>query len=129
MLKERDTALANLKKQAIDQHQAMTQQINVLQEQLAEKDTLLAGQGGESPGAGSSPDGGQQLLAEKARADKLAENLTKIMVLQQKAIEKHRKEAERLARELHALAAGIQMLGQSLGDQASEMSSAVAGDK
>jgi DNA-binding response OmpR family regulator len=122
MLKERDTALANLKKQAIDQHQAMTQQINHLQAQLAEKDTLLAGQGGESSDTGSSPDG-------KAQADKLAENLTKIIVLQQKAIEKHRKEAERLARELHALAAGIQMLGQSLGDQASEMSSAVAGEE
>jgi DNA-binding response OmpR family regulator len=129
MLKERDTALANLKKQAIDQHQTMTQQINQLQAKLAEKDAQTAGQGGAPPQTGSSPDGGQDLLAEKAQAVKLAENLTKIIVLQQKAIVQHRKEAERLARELHALAAGIQMLGQSLGDQASEMSSAVAGEE
>ncbi len=129
MLKERDTALANLKKQAIDQHQAMTQQINQLQAQLAEKDALIANQGGAPPESGSSPDGGRDLLAEKAQADKLVENLTKIIALQQKAIEKHRKEAERLARELHALAAGIQMLGQSLGDQASDMSSTVAGEE
>jgi hypothetical protein len=57
------------------------------------------------------------------------ENLTRIMVAQQKAIGKQCKEAERLARELHALAAGIQMLGQSLSDQASEISSALAGEE
>ena len=65
------------------------------------------------------------ITADKAQADKLIKNLTKIIAVQQKAIEKHREEAERLARELHVLAAGIQMLGQSLGDQAGEMSSVV----
>ena len=129
LLKERDTALANLKKQTIAQHQAMSQQISQLQAQLAEKDAVVAGQRGQPTESGSTPDGGQDLLAEKVQVDKLVENLTKIIAVQHKAIEKHRKEAERLARELHALAAGIQMLGQSLGDQASEMSSVVTGEK
>ncbi len=125
LLKERDAALSNLKKQTITQHQAMSQRISHLQAQLAEKDALIASLRPQSPGAGTAPDGQQDLVAEKAQADKLVENLKKIIVGQQKAIQKHRQEAERLARELHALAAGIQMLGQSLDDQASEMSSVV----
>jgi DNA-binding response OmpR family regulator/uncharacterized coiled-coil protein SlyX len=129
LLKERDTALANLKKQSLAQHQAMSRQISQLQAQLAEKDALVASQRGHSPDSGSTREGQGDLLAEKAQADKLVENLNRIIAVQQKAIEKHRKEAERLARELHALAAGIQMLGQNLGDQASEMSSVAAGEE
>ncbi len=125
LLKERDAALSNLKKQTITQHQAMSQQISYLQAQLAEKDALIASLRAQSPGASPTLDGQQDLMAEKAQADKLIENLKKIIVGQEKAIQKHRQEAERLARELHALAAGIQMLGQSLDDQASEMSSVV----
>jgi len=125
LLKERDTALANLKKQTITQHQAMSQQISYLKAQLAEKDELIASLRAQSPGTGTAADGQQDIVAEKAQADKLVENLKKVIVGQQKAIEKHRQEAERLARELHALAAGIQMLGQGLDDQASEMSSVV----
>lgn len=135
LLKERDTALATIKKQTIAQHQAMTQQINHLQTQLAEKDAVLAGLKGLPAESGRASDGQGDggdlaaLRAEKARTDKLVENLTRIIGAQQKAIEKHRKEAERLARELHALAAGIQMLGQSLSDQAGEMSSALVGEE
>jgi DNA-binding response OmpR family regulator len=129
LLKERDTALANLKKQTLAQHQAMSQQISKLQAQLAEKDALEADQQGRPPDPGPTREGQGDLLAEKAQADKLVESLTRIIAVQQKAIEKHRKEAERLARELHALAAGIQMLGQKLGDQAGEMSSVVAGEE
>ena len=125
LLRERDTALANLKKQTINQHQAMSQQISYLKAQLAEKDELITSLRSQSPGADTAPDGQQDLVAEKAQADKLVKNLKKVIVGQQKAIEKHRQEAERLARELHALAAGIQMLGQGLDDRASEMSSVV----
>jgi DNA-binding response OmpR family regulator len=135
LLKERDATLATIKKQTIAQHQAMTQQINHLQAQLAEKDALLADLKGLPAESGQAPDGQgdgadlSALRAEKARTDKLVESLTRIIGTQQKAIEKHRKEAERLARELHALAAGIQMLGQSLSDQAGEMSSALVGEE
>lgn len=125
LLKERDAALSNLKKQTITQHQAMSQQINYLKAQLAEKDALIASLRPQSPGAGTAHDGQQDLAAEKAQTDKLVESLKKIIERQQKAIQKHRGEAERLARELHALAAGIQMLGQNLDDQASEISSVV----
>ncbi len=125
LLKERDTALATLKKQTITQHQAMSQQINLLRAQLAEKEAIIASLRAQSPGAGRDPDEQRDLVAEKAQADKLVESLKKVIVGQQKAIEKHRQEAERLARELHALAAGIQMLGQGLDDQAGKMSSVV----
>jgi DNA-binding response OmpR family regulator len=125
LLKERDTALATLKKQTITQHQAMSQQINLLRAQLAEKDAIITSLRAQSPGASRDPDEQRNLVAEKAQADKLVESLKKVIIGQQKAIEKHRREAERLARELHALAAGIQMLGQGLDDQAGEMSSVV----
>lgn len=125
LLKERDAALSNLKKQTITQHQAMSQQISYLKAQLAEKDALIASLRTQSPGTGTAPDGHQDLAAEKAQADKLVESLKKIIERQQKAVQKNRGEAERLARELHALAAGIQMLGQNLDDQASEISSVV----
>jgi len=134
LLKERDVALANLKKQTIAQRQVIGQQINHLQTQLAEKEDIIASLQGQLQEAGQTPDGQSEssdlsaLRAEKARADKLVKDLTKIIAVQQNAIEKHREEAERLARELHALAAGIQMLGQRLGDQVSEMSS-VAGEE
>jgi len=126
LLKERDAALVNLKKQTIAQHQAMSQQISHLQAQLAEKETLIASLHGQIGGDGR-PESSDlaAIAADKAQADKLIKNLTKIIAVQQKAIEKHREEAERLARELHVLAAGIQMLSQSLGDQADEMSSVV----
>ena len=130
LLKERDAALATIKKQTIAQHQAMTQQINHLQAQIAEKEAALAGLTGQLAGSGQQDGGDLSALgAERARADKLVENLTRIIAAQQKAIEKQRKEAERLARELHALAAGVQMLGQSLSDQAGEMSSALVGEE
>jgi DNA-binding response OmpR family regulator len=135
LLKERDATLATIKKQTIAQHQAMTQQINHLQSQLAEKEATLASLKGQSAEFEQAPDGQRDggdlsaLRAEKARADKLVENLTRIIGAQQKAIEKHREEAERLARELHALAAGIQMLGQSLSDHAGEVSSALASEE
>jgi hypothetical protein len=126
LVKERETALTNLKKQTIAQHQAMSQQIGHLQAQLAEKETLIASLQGQIGGDGQPGTSDlAAVVADKAQADKLIKNLTKIIAVQQKAIEKHREEAERLARELHVLAAGIQMLGQSLGDQASEMSSVV----
>jgi DNA-binding response OmpR family regulator len=135
LLKERDATLATIKKQTIAQHQAMTQQINHLQKQVAEKEAAIASLRSQPIESGQGPDGQQDgsdlsaLQAEKARSDKLVENLTRIMVAQQKAIGKHCEEAERLARELHALAAGIQMLGQGLSDQASEISSALAGEE
>jgi DNA-binding response OmpR family regulator len=135
LLKERDARLANIKKQTIAQHQAMSQQISHLQKQVAEKEAAIASLRSQPIESGHAPDGQQDgsdlsaLQAEKARSDKLVENLTRIMVAQQKAIGKHCEEAERLARELHALAAGIQMLGQSLSDQASEISSALAGEE
>jgi DNA-binding response OmpR family regulator len=139
MLRERETALANLKKQMVAQHQAMSQQINYLQAQLAEKEAIVVSPQDQVSQDSSAREG--QLtsgdfsaqLAEKekalAQANRLVNNLTKAMAFQQQAMEKHREEAERLARELHVLAAGIQMLGQGLSDQANQMSSVVSGEE
>ena len=135
LLKEREAMLGNLKKQSIAQHHAMTQQLNHLQAQLAEKEATIASLRGQPNKGGSGRAGSKEeadipaLLAEKAQAEKLVKSLTKVIAVQQQAIEKHREEAERLARELHVLAAGIQMLSQTLGDQASEMFSALAKEK
>ncbi len=138
LLKERDVALANLQKQMAAQSRVMGQEINHLKAQLAEKEAIVlelqsrafrAAASGAQPG---SDDLSARLAeAEKAltKADKLVKTLTRTVAVQQKAIEKHREEAERLARELHALATGIQMLGQSLGDQAGQMASILPGEE
>jgi DNA-binding response OmpR family regulator len=145
LLRERDATLANLKKQTIAQHRAMTQQINELQARLAEKEgivTQLQSQRGDTPSgreAGSDSqaqrhngDLSNQLMEkEKAlvQANKLVETLTQTVAVHQQAIGKHREEAERLARELHMLAAAIQVLGQGLGDQVQQISNILPGEK
>lgn len=139
ILKEKEAALAQLKKQTIIQHRAMSQQINNLRAQLEEKEAILtslenqAASASPAPGLHSSGDGASAALVEKekalAQANKLVQTLTRTIALQQQAISKHREEAERLARELHALATGIQMLGQSLGDQGNQMSSILPGEE
>jgi DNA-binding response OmpR family regulator len=135
VLKEKETALANLQKQMAAQSRAMSQEINHLKAQLTEKEAIVmdlqsqAFQAASAAGAQSEPGDLPAQLADKegalTKADKLVKALTRTVAAQQKTIEKHRQEAERLARELHALAAGIQMLGQSLGDQASQMASSL----
>ena len=139
LLKEREAALTNLQKQMVAQTRAMSQEINQLKAQLAEKEAIvreMQSRAFEAASASGSPSEGSDLsarLAEReralAQAEKLVRALTRTVATQQKAIEKHREEAERLARELHALAAGIQMLGQSLGDQAGQMASILSGEE
>jgi hypothetical protein len=132
LVKERDSALATLKKQTISQHRAMNRQISELQAELAEKDAILANlqtqirQAGSDSntgpeGAGPSPDANEREHARE-EAGRLVETLTQTLAVHQQAIEKHREEAERLAQELHVLAAALQALGQSLSDQAQQMS-------
>jgi DNA-binding response OmpR family regulator len=139
LLKKKETVLANLKKQAIAQSQMMSQEINSLRAQLAEKEAIVTSLQSQISRARLGPaeqpessDLGAE-LAEKeralAQANKLVKSLTQVVTVQQKAIEKHREEAERLARELHILAASIQMLGQGLGNQAHQLSSAVPGEE
>jgi DNA-binding response OmpR family regulator len=139
LLKKKETMLANLKKQAIAQSQVMSQEINGLKAQLAEKEAIVTSlqsqisraRSGPSPQPESSDLVAQ--LAEKeralAQANKLVKTLTQVMAVQQKAIEKHREEAEHLAHELHVLATGIQMLGQGLSNQATQLSSALSGEE
>jgi DNA-binding response OmpR family regulator len=137
LLREKEVALVNLKKQTLAQHQAMSKQINYLQAQLAEKEAIVANLQRQILQAGSGGDVRPEesslsaQLAEKeralAQADKLAKTLTQTITAQQQTIEKQREEAERLARELHLLATGIQMLGQGLSDQARDISSALPG--
>ena len=139
LVKEEEAKLATLKKQTITQHRALSRQISDLQAQLAEKDTILASLQDKVRQAGSSSEGqsdGQDLslqLAEKEKAlqrvNKLAESLSQVVTVHQQSLEKHREEAERVARELHVLAAAIQMLGQDLSDQANQMADLVRGDK
>jgi len=139
LLKERESALTNLQKQMVAQTRAMTQEINQLKAQLAEKEAIVremqsrAFEAASASGIQSESSELSARLAEKERAlvqaEKLVRALTRTVAAQQKAIEKHREEAERLARELHALAAGIQMLGQSLGDQAGQMASILSGEE
>jgi DNA-binding response OmpR family regulator len=139
LLREKDATLAKLKKQTIAQHQAMSQQINNLRAQLAEKEAILLSlqrqpaHATSTTGKQSDKGGIAAQLAEKekalAQANKLAKTLARTMAAQQQTNENHREEAERLARELHALAAGIQMLGQSLSDHGSQLSSTLSGEE
>ena len=133
LLKEKELALANFKKQMIAQHQAMSQQVSHLQAQLAEKQAIVASLQKQALQAGHArevqPEDGDlsAQLGEKdralAQADKLVKTLGQTIAGQQHTVEKQREEAERLARELHLLAASVQMLGQSLSDQAKHMAS------
>jgi DNA-binding response OmpR family regulator len=139
LLKKKEAMLANLQKQAIAHSQAMSQEINSLKAQLAEKEAIVTSlqsqisQARAGPSVQPESDGLLAQLAEKekalAQANKLVKTLTQVMVVQQKAIENHREEAERLAHELHALATGIQMLGQGLGNQAHQLSSTLSGEE
>ena len=126
LVKERETALSALQKQIAVQ----SQEISYLKAQLVERDTLLRAAGPHLSGAGG--DLAARLAereAELAKAERVVKVLTRAISAQKKTVEKQREEADRLARELHAMAVGIQMLGQSLGDQTSQMTSAVPGEK
>jgi DNA-binding response OmpR family regulator len=139
LLKKKETVLANLKKQAIAQSQMMSQEINSLKAQLAEKEAIVTSLQSQISrarlGPSEQPESSDLVaqLAEKeralAQANKLVKSLTQVVSVQQQAIEKHREEAERLARELHILATSIQMLGQGLGNQAHQLSSALPGEE
>jgi uncharacterized coiled-coil protein SlyX len=126
LLKERETALSALQKQIAVQ----SQEISYLKAQLVERDALLKAAGTHPAGSGGEV---AARLAEKeaelAKAERVVKVLTRAIAAQKKTIDKQREEADRLARELHAMAVGIQMLGQSLGDQTSQMISAVSGEK
>lgn len=136
LLQEKDATLGKLKKQMITQNQVVSQEINQLKAQLAEKEAIVLGlqsqifKGGPTPGAQAGGGDLSVQLAEKgkalARAEKLVKTLAQTVAKQQKVIEQHRQDAERLARELHTLAAGIQMWGQSLGDQVGEVTSVLS---
>ncbi len=139
LLREKDATLTKLKTQTIAQHQAMSRQISNLRAQLAEKEAILISLQNQAPNAGLAPNvqsGRGDLsaqLAEKekalAQADKLVKALTRTIAAQQQAIEKHRSEAERLAREMHLLATGVQIMGQNLSDQAGQMPSVLPGQE
>jgi two-component system alkaline phosphatase synthesis response regulator PhoP len=126
LVKEREAALSALQKQIAVQGQ----EISYLKAQLVERDVLLRASGAHPAGAGGDL---AARLAEKeaelAKADRVVKVLTRAIAAQQKTVAKQREEADRLARELHAMAVGIQMLGQSLGDQTKQMVSAVSGEK
>jgi DNA-binding response OmpR family regulator len=126
LLKERETALSALQRQIAVQ----SQEISYLKAQLVERDALLKAAGTHSVGAGG--DLAARLAereAELAKAERVVKVLTRAIVAQKKTVDKQREEADRLARELHAMAVGIQMLGQSLGDQTNQMISTVSGEK
>jgi DNA-binding response OmpR family regulator len=126
LLKERETALSALQKQIAVQ----SQEISYLKAQLVERDALLKTAATHPAGVGGDL---VARLAEKeadlAKAERVVKVLTRAFAAQKKTLEKQREEADRLARELHAMAVGIQMLGQSLGDQTTQMISAVPGEK
>jgi DNA-binding response OmpR family regulator len=124
VLKEREAALANLQKQMV----AQNQEITYLKAQSVEKDTIVKSLQSQVAQAGQAPSTPSE-SGDLAKADRLVKVLTRTVAAQQKAIEKQRDEADRLGRELHALAAGIQMLGQSLSDEASQMAAALSGEK
>ena len=124
LLKEREALLANLQKQIAGQ----TQEISYLKAQLVERDALARASDGHAAG-GDLAARLTEKEAELAKADRLVKMLSRAMAAQQKIAEKQREEADRLARELHAMAVGIQMLGQSLSDQTSQMTSALSGEK
>ena len=126
LLRERETALSALQRQIAVQ----SQEISYLKAQLVEREALLKSSVIHPGGAGGDL---AARLAEKeaelAKAERVVKVLTRAIAAQKKTVEKQREEADRLARELHAMAVGIQMLGQSLGDQTKQMASAVPGEK
>jgi DNA-binding response OmpR family regulator len=139
LLKDKEAKLERWKKQTIAQHQALNRQISALKAQLTEKDEVVATLQAQVPQVSPSPDaqpGSDDVsvqLAERdqalAQAQRVVKALTKTIARQEQAIKDRCEEAERLARELHALAAGIQMLGQGLSDQASQMSDVLPGEE
>ena len=139
LLKEKEATLERWKKQTIAQHQALNQQVTTLRAQLAERNELVATLQGQipavSPSSNAQP-GSDDISAQLAERDKalaqgqgVVKTLTKTIARQEQAIKERCEETERLARELHALAAGIQMLGQGLSDQASQMSDVLPGEE
>jgi DNA-binding response OmpR family regulator len=126
LVKEREAALSALQRQIAVQ----SQEIGYLKAQLVEREALLKSAVTHSAGAGGDL---ASRLAEKeaelAKAERVVKVLTRAIAAQKKTVEKQREEADRLARELHAMAVGIQMLGQSLSDQTNQMISAVPGEK
>jgi DNA-binding response OmpR family regulator len=126
LVKEREAALSALQRQIAVQ----SQEIGYLKAQLVEREALLKSAVTHSTGAGG--DLAARLAereAELAKAERVVKVLTRAIAAQKKIVEKQREEADRLARELHAMAVGIQMLGQSLSDQTNQMISAVPGEK
>jgi DNA-binding response OmpR family regulator len=139
LLKDKEATLERWKKQTIAQHQALNRQISALKAQLTEKDEVVATLQAQVPQVSPSPDaeaGSNDVsvqLAERdralAQAQRVVKALTKTIARQEQAIKERCEEAERLARELHALAAGIQMLGQGLSDQAGQISDVLPGEE
>jgi DNA-binding response OmpR family regulator len=126
LVKEREAALSALHRQIAVQ----SQEISYLKAQLVEREALLKSAATHPAAAGGDL---AARLAEKeaalAKAERVVKVLTRAIAAQKKIVEKQREEADRLARELHAMAVGIQMLGQSLSDQTNQMISAVPGEK
>jgi DNA-binding response OmpR family regulator len=124
LLKEREAALSVLQKQIAVQ----SQEISYLKAQLVERDALMKAANAQPAG-----DNLAARLAEKdaelAKADRLVKVLTRAIAAQKKTVDKQREEADRLARELHSMAVGIQMLGQTLSDQTNQTISAMSGEK
>jgi DNA-binding response OmpR family regulator len=129
LVKEREAALSALQRQIAVQ----SQEISYLKAQLVEREALLKSAATHPAGAaGTGGDLAARLAereAELAKAERVVKVLTRAIAAQKKIVEKQREEADRLARELHAMAVGIQMLGQSLSDQTNQMISAVPGEK
>ncbi len=126
LIREREVGLSALQKQIAVQ----SQEISYLKAQLVERDALLKSSAAHPVGAGGDL---AARLAEKeaelAKAERVVKVLTRAIAAQKNTVDKQREEADRLARELHAMAVGVQMLGQSLGDQTKQMASAVPGEK
>jgi DNA-binding response OmpR family regulator len=139
LVKEGEARFATLKKQTIAQHQLMSRQIKGLQDQLADKEALLADLQNQIQQAGPNPavqadgeDLSLQVIAKDEalqRANKLVESLTQVVTMHQQMIEKQREESERLAHELHMLATTLQIWGQNLGDHVSQIANLLPGDK
>jgi DNA-binding response OmpR family regulator len=127
LVKEREVALSALQRQIAVQ----SQEISYLKAQLVEREALLKTAATHPAGAGGG-DLATQLAekeAELAKAERVVKVLTRAIAAQKKIVEKQREEADRLARELHTMAVGIQMLGQTLSDQTNQMISAIPGEK
>jgi DNA-binding response OmpR family regulator len=131
LLEEKDAALTTLKKQTTAQFRAMSQEINELRIQLSEKEKLVTSlqsqiDEGASQSDGKPAQGGDETTL--AQAKKLVKSLTRAAGAQKEVIEKHRDDAEQLAQDLHRLATSIQMMGQSLADQADHLTSVLPKD-